>query len=462
MTRTSKKARRIAAALAGALLATFTLGGGISAAQNDPPAKTTEAEHQAGIEWFRGAKFGLFLHWGLYTVPAGEWNGNKGLGEWFQIETRMPGAQYAKFADQFNPTKFDAKEWVKHVKDAGIRYIVITTKHHDGFAMYDSKVSDFSIVKSTPWHRDPMKDLAAACQEAGIQLGFYYSIPDWHSPDFPAALSQRRFHGNPNPNADVEKYVAYMKAQIREILTQYGPIAYLWFDDGGAFEGVDQAQRVKLIHAQEIVDLVHQLQPRCILNDRLGVPGDCGTPEQHIPDGRPGRLFEVCMSLNGHWSYNKNDHNWKSPTVVVRNLVDIAGKGGNYLLGIGPTPEGTFPPEAVAVLDAVGKWTAANAESVYGTMASPMDRLTFDGRCTQRPGMLYLHVFTWPKDARLAVPLANKVKRAYLLADPKREALAVTASDRGTVIALPPQAPDPIDTVVAVEIEGPVKMAAGS
>ena len=225
---------------------------------------------------------------------------------------------------------------------------------------------------------------------------------------------------------------------------------------------MDRAQRAKLIHAQEIVDLVRQLQPRCILNDRLGVPGDCDTPEQHVPGGRPGRLFEVCMSLNGHWSYNKNDHNWKSPTVVVRNLVDIAGKGGNYLLGIGPTPEGVFPPEAVAVLDAVGQWTAANAESVYGVTGSPLDRLTFDGRCTQRPGMLYLHVFTWPKDARLAVPLANKVKRAYLLADPKREALAVTASDRGTVIALPPQAPDPIDTVVAVEIDGPPKMAAGS
>ena len=189
----------MAVALAGALLATFALGGGIGAAQNDPPAKAAEAEHQAGIEWFRGAKFGLFLHWGLYTVPAGEWNGNKGLGEWFQIETRMPGDQYAKFADQFNPAKFDAKEWVKHVKDAGIRYIVITTKHHDGFAMYDSKVSDFSIVKSTPWHRDPMKDLAAACQEAGIQLVLLLFHPRLAFSRFPGGPVAAPFPRQPEP-----------------------------------------------------------------------------------------------------------------------------------------------------------------------------------------------------------------------------------------------------------------------
>jgi alpha-L-fucosidase len=422
---------------------------------------TAEAAHEAGLRWFRDAKFGIFVHWGLYSVPEGEWNGNKGYGEWFQIETRMPGTQYAKFADEFNPDKFDAKEWVKHVKDAGIKYIVITTKHHDGFAMYDTKLSDYSVVKATPWHRDPMKELAAACREAGVQLCFYYSIPDWHSTNFPAALSQRHFHGNPNPNADLEKYVKYMKGQIREILTQYGPIGYLWFDDGGAFEGVDRAQRAKLIHAQEIVDEVHQLQPWCVIDDRLGLPGDCDTPEQNIPAGQPTRMFEVCMSLNHHWGYNKNDHDWKSPKEVVRNLVDTASKGGNYLLGVGAMADGIFPPpEAETILDTVGQWANANSESIHGVTASPFDRLMFDGRCTQKPGVLYLHVFTWPEDGQLLVPVMNKVKRAYLLADPERKALSETTSEHGVTIALPAQAPDLIDTVVALEIDGQPEMTA--
>ena len=420
-----------------------------------PPAAPLEQTHAAGLRDFRAAKFGLFIHWGIYSVPEGEWNGNKNYGEWFQIETRMPGAQYAKFAERFNPTKFDAKAFVAQAKNAGFKYIVITTKHHDGFAMYDTKLSDYSVVKATPWRRDPMQELAAACGAAGMQLSFYYSLPDWHSPDFPAALSQRKFHGNPNPDADIEKYVAYMKGQLREILTNYGPIASLWFDDGGAFEGLNRAQRAKLLHAQEIIDMVHELQPRCVINDRLGLPGDCGTPEQSIPGQRSARLFEVCMSLNGHWSFNKADHNWKSPSTVVRNLVDIAGKGGNYLLGIGLTPEGTLPQESGQVLAAVGAWMAVNGESVYGTEASPLEKLSFDGRCTQKPGRLYLHLFAWPKDHQVVLPIKNEIRRAYLLADPKRAPLPV----RGVTVELPAQAPDQIDSVVVVKIEGPVVKA---
>ncbi len=440
-----------------------------------PPAPASEVdgygpkeqeEHAEGLERFLDAKFGVFIHFGLYSVPEGEWNGKTNYGEWFQLQNQMPLAEYAKFAAQFDPATFDAKEWAKNIKAAGIKYVVITTKHHDGFAMYDTKLEDYNVVQQTPWHHDPMKDLAAACQEAGIMLCFYYSLPDWHSPDFPQRYSQyaggKPFHGNPNPAADIERYVAYMKGQIREILTQYGPIGALWFDDGGAFRGLSRDQRAQLIHAQEIVDEVHRLQPGCAIDDRLGLPGDYGTPEQVVPPGYPATPFETCMPLNHHWGYNKSDHDWKSPQTVIRQLVTVASKGGNYLLGIGAPGDGAFPPaEAETVLAPVGRWLQANGESVYGTTSVPSLEWR-RGRVTQKGGTVYLHVFEWPEDGPLAVPFINGVKRAYFLADPKQVALNVTSSDRGTAIILPAQAPDPIDTVIALEIEDPSKVTAST
>ena len=415
-----------------------------------------QKEHEEGLKWFRDAKFGVFIHYGLYSVPAGEWKGNTGYAEWFQIDTQMPGAEYAKFAQQFNPTKFDAKQWVKNIKKAGIKYIVITTKHHDGFAMYNTKLEDYNVVKATPWAHDPMKDLAAACKGSGVKLCFYYSLPDWHSTDFPAQYSQRQFHGNPNPNADMEKYVMYMKGQIHEILTQYGPIGALWFDDGGAFGGVDKAT---LIHAKEILDEVHELQPRCVVDDRLGIPADYNTPEQSIPSGHPDKLFETCLPLNDHWGYNKNDHNWKSPKTIVQDLAICASKGGNFLLGIGAVADGTFPPvEATPDLDTIGQWLKVNGDSIYGTTANPFKMWTPWGCITQKRNKLYLHVFAWPADSQLVVPLQNGVESAYLLADLKHTALSVTSSDQGTTVALPAQAPDPIDSVIVLEINDSTKM----
>jgi len=329
--------------------------------------------------------------------------------------------------------------------------------------MYDTKLSDYSVVKATPFARDPLKELAAACHEAGIMLCFYYSLPDWHSSDFPAALSQGKFHGNPNPNADVEKYVDYMKGQIREILTNYGPIGALWFDNGGAFEGLDNTERAKIMHSQEIVDLVHQLQPGCMIDNRLWLGGDYDTPEQHIPAGYPTKPFEACMSLNRHWGYNKNDHDWKSPKTVVQNLAIIASKGGNYLIGVGAMADGTFPsPEAEAVLNAVGKWLKVNGESIYGTTANPFKSLTSWGAITQKGNNLYLHVFTQPENGQLLVPIHNGVKRAYLLADPTRAALKVASSDRGVKVTVPSPLRDPLDTVVVLELDGELKASAVS
>jgi alpha-L-fucosidase len=408
------------------------------------------ATSEKRTEWFRQAKFGLFIHWGIYSVPAGEWKGGKNHAEWIMLTGKIPSAEYEKFATAFNPVKFNARQWVQLAQDAGMKYVVITSKHHDGFCMYDSKLTDYDIVQATPFGRDPMKELASACNEAGLKFCFYHSVVDWHHPEFPAKYSQSGWHGDPNPNADLEEYVAYMRGQVRELLSNYGPVGILWFDGGGSFRGQPMAE---LIHAREIIDMIHQIQPMCIVNDRLGTPADYGTPEQHIPGQAPKRLFEVCMTLNDHWGYNKYDDHWKSPETVIRNLADIVGKGGNYLLNVGPTAEGIIPEGSVRTLREVGKWMAANGESIYGTTASPFAKTPW-GRCTAKGRNLYLHVFNWPSDGRLLVPgLRNKVTQAYLLTA-KDQPCNVTQADEQAIVTVPREMPDPIDTVVVLEIEG--------
>jgi alpha-L-fucosidase len=418
------------------------------------PQTANASETQADkMKWFDEARFGMFIHWGIYSVPAGSWNGQNGYGEWFQLETGMPAAQYAKFAGEFDPVKFDADAWVKTAKAAGMKYIVITSKHHDGFCMFDSKLTDYNVVQATPWHHDPMKDLAAACKKEGLKFDFYYSIPDWHNPDFPAQDSQQHFHGDPNPNADLEKYDAYMQGQLRELLTNYGPIGILWFDDGGSFEGRDGAQRAKLIHAQDIIDEIHELQSQCIINNRLGLPADYGTPEQHIPGGQPSTAFEVCMTLNDHWGYNKSDQDWKSSKVVIQNLADIASKGGNYLLNVGPTSEGILPLPAVKILGEVGQWMHVNGDAIYGTTASPLEQQPSWGRVTQKKNLLYLHVFDWPQDGKLQVDgLKWPVKKAWLLADSRKKSLPVVDDNNELTISLPSQPLDASDTVVVLKL----------
>jgi len=352
--------------------------------------------------------------------------------------------------------KFDARQWVAIAKGAGMKYIVITSKHHDGFCMYDTKLGDYSIVKATPYKRDPMKDLAEACKEAGLKFCFYYSVPDWHYPDFPAKYSQQGFHGNPNPNADLEKYVAYMKGQVRELLTNYGPIGIMWFDGGGSFR--NEPKRAELIHAQEIIDMIRQIQPDCLVNNRLGLPADYGTPEQQIPGTKPKTAFEVCMTLNRHWGYNKNDKQWKEAPTVIANLADIASKGGNYLLNVGPTAEGLIPADSVRILKDVGQWMAVNGESIYGTSASPLTQVPTWGRVTCKPGKVYLHVLKWPADGNLGVGrLPAAAKKAYFLADKDKAALTMTIEGGAIIIRLPEKAVDPVDTVVVVETEEKVQ-----
>jgi alpha-L-fucosidase len=409
------------------------------------------------MEWFRQAKFGMFIHWGLYSVPAGEWQGHTNYAEWIQLEANMPTAEYAKFIPQLDPEKFDAKAWVRVAKAAGMKYIVFTAKHHDGFCMWPTKLSDWSICR-TPWwqstHRDPVKELADACHEAGLVFCLYYSLPDWNYPDFPARYSQtgmkgnpRAFVGTPNPNADIKKYVAYMEGQLRELLTQYGPIGIIWFDGGGSFKGVDRAQ---LLDAQGVVDMIHELQPACLVNNRLDPKlGDFGNPEQKIPDTKQAEAFEVNMTLNNHWGYNKFDHHWKPASEVVDKLADIASKGGNFLLDVGPTASGEFPPDAVRILGQVGKWMDVNGDSIYGTTSSPFDKAPKWGRVTSKPGELYLHVFNWPADGKLTLNSSAKPVKAWLLAD-KTKCVVKQVGD-ASVISVPDKAPDQNDSVIVLK-----------
>ncbi len=412
------------------------------------PARESKSEKDARMKWWREARFGLFIHWGIYSVPAGSWNGKPvdGIGEWIMHNGRIPVADYARFAARFNPVKFDAEQWVLTAKNAGMKYIVITSKHHDGFAMFASRASTYNIVDATPFHRDPLKELAAACLKHGVKLGFYYSqAQDWHHPGGATFDG----HWDKAQDGSMDDYLKKIALpQVREILSNYGPIAVLWWDTPAQMTRNRAAQFLPLL----------ALQPGIITNNRLGggFPGDTETPEQFIPPtGFPGRDWETCMTMNDTWGFKSNDHNWKPAEMLIRNLVDIASKGGNYLLNVGPTSEGEIPQPSVERLAAIGRWLKVNGEAIHGTSASPFKRLAW-GRCTVRPGKLYLHVFDWPADGRLVVPMSGKVTAASLLSQPEKP-LDVTSTDEAVVITVPTSPPDPVASVIVASVTGEVR-----
>ncbi|MGH7951327.1 MAG: alpha-L-fucosidase [Limisphaerales bacterium] len=473
----AKKFRATVVAAALTVVFSCQLFPAAAASTNDPALEMWQQEcgptHDARMQWWNAARFGMFIHWGVYSVPAGVYHGQKSkhIGEWLMRDFNIPVAEYAAYAKRFDPTNFNAEQWVKIAKNAGMKYIVITAKHHDGFAMFHTHVDHYNIYDATPWHHDPLKELAAACRKQGIKLGFYYSeAQDWHHPGgaaankHPEADVDAQHHWDKAQEGSMDDYIANVAVpQVKELLTNYGPgiPAVLWWDTP---VGMTPER------AEKFLPLL-KLKPAIITNNRLDsrhLTGDYETPEQKIPpNGIPGHDWETCMTINHTWGYESFDHDFKSAETLIRNLVDIASKGGNYLLNVGPTSAGVIPQPEVERLRQMGKWLKVNGAAIYDTSASPFTQQLPWGRCTQKTTSsgttLYLHVFDWPTNGKLLVPgLKNKIAKAYLL-KPNffgwHKRLATKNSSDGVTIDLPKTAPDKISSTIVLKIKGAPEIA---
>ena len=433
--------------LIGVVAASLALGcSAVCVAQSkDPNAGETKEHRDARMHWWREARFGMFIHWGLYAQLAGTWEGKRtpNIGEWIMHDFKIPVNEYTALTKQFDPEQFNADQWVGIAKAAGMKYIVMTAKHHEGFAMFHTATDGYNIFDATPFKRDPIREMSDACKRQGLKFGVYYSqAQDWHHPGGAAYGG----HWDTAQDGDLHAYVKNIAApQVRELLTKYKP-AVLWWDTsvGMSTEDIDE------------LTAAFDKDPGLIANNRLGngVPGDTETPEQYIPPtGYPGRDWETCMTINDTWGYKSFDTNFKSVDTLVHNLVDIASKGGNYLLNVGPEPTGLIPAPEVARLKEVGVWLRANGQSIYGTSASTFKRLPFKGRATVKGSTLYVNVFEWPADGVTLRGLKTPVRSARVVAT--GEKLAVSKDPSGDVIVSRPQTVDPISTAVAVSLTAP-------
>jgi alpha-L-fucosidase len=440
--------------LVAVLLALTSIAAGRAVAQ--PYTEETPAERDARMNWWRDARFGMFIHWGVYSVPAGEYKGQRfdHIGEWIMLDGHIPVAEYREYAREFNPVKYDPELWAELAADAGMKYIVITSKHHDGFALFPSEVTDWDIADASPYGKDLIGPLREAARKRGLRFGLYYSqAQDWTHPG--GAKATRPQHSpagwDPAQAGDFDDYLEKIAIpQTREILSRYD-LDILWWDT---------PVEMNPERAKRFLPLLEPY-PKLIVNNRLVRPGppkgDFDTPEQRIPGTGIEGDWETCMTMNRTWGYKFYDHDWKSAEMLLTNLIDIASKGGNYLLNIGPKPDGTIPQESIDRLRTIGKWMKVNGAAIYGTTASPTSRPEW-GRITKKVGgegtTLYLHVFAWPGDGTLPVKVANEVVECRLLSDPSRKFEVDRSENSGLTVRLTGDAPDPIASVVVLKLRG--------
>ena len=410
--------------------------------------------------WFRSAKFGMFIHWGPYSLASVEasWPimrpGNWGISE----------ADYRALPKRFNPTHYDPDAFIDLARNAGQEYMVFTTKHHDGFCMFDTSYTDYKIT-NTPYGKDIVKQLADACARRSMPLGFYYSPPDLHHPDFRDTTKPASENWNGQPERpEWPVYLNYMELQLTELLTRYGDVRVIWFD------GLNHQEKYD---GQRFLSLIRQLQPATLVNDRIGLTADYVTPEQFIPRAIPTKdvqmrgadasiqkefragvpradefqLWETCMTINNTWAYNAHDHNFKSANELIRALVEVCSRGGNFLLNIGPQPDGSVQPEFQQRLRAIGDWVTVNGSSIYGSTYGPLQGAP-GYRTTRKGANIYLHIFDWPAAPLQITGLDAKVLSARLLAN--NQPLTFQHKEHGVNIELPPQAPDPNVSVIAL------------
>jgi alpha-L-fucosidase len=422
------------------------------------PKYAPSPENLKAREWFQDAKFGLFIHWGVYSVL--------GDGEWVMDRSKMAAAEYEKLPEKFNPTEFDPAEWVALAKAAGMKYITITSKHHDGFAMWGSKVSDWTVTKRTPYRKDVLKMLAGECHRQGVKLFFYHSHLDWHHPDYYPRGRTGRTAGRPEAG-DFNKYLDYMDAQLEELLTGYGPVAGVWFDGWWDQQvkkpGGDPKETRVDWRLRRTYDRIHRLRPAALVGNNHHVapfPGeDFQMFEKDLPggntagfnaDSKPGSLpLETCETINRSWGYNARDKRFKSTKQLIHYLVKAAGNDANFLLNVGPLPTGKIQPEFVERLEEMGKWLKKNGASVYGTRGGPVPPQPWGVTTRSKAGdTVYAHVLDGRREVRLP-KAAGHYASAALLHGGK---VAMKEDGGDVVLSIPATERDPIDTIVVLSL----------